>query len=401
MKGMRHTYVWFLLLLTVIYLSPCEIAGQRVKFNRGKVKGSSYYSEIPYELVKGKIIIPVRIEGKQYRFLLDTGAPNLISYHLKEQLTVKELSSIRINDSNDNRKYLDVVKGPLLELGGVEFKDTPTVVTDQHSNQIFDCFGLDGIIGSNMLRNSLLQIRSKDSLIIITDDPDKLSLDANYIRLSKSSNQSSPYIRIQMFGSEKVSDAVLFDTGMQGFFDLSYEDYQSTKTYELYSDIVSAEGHKGIGLFGPSKKSKFIRASVNKMELAGVSFMNVPTISTTSDHSRIGSELCEYGTVTVDYKNERFYFDPDEPSVDLYESQWGFSPSIEDGKVVVGVIWDKDLEQKMTVGDSIVSINQVQFEALDVCYFMTKELPFDGVEELQLTLKNEEGEIVQLELTKK
>lgn len=397
---MRSGFGAFLLLVGVLLLGSYDSQAQRVKFNRGKAKGGSYYAEIPYEMVKGKIIVPVTIEGNTYRFLLDTGAPNLISYHLKDVLNVKELSSIRINDSNDTKKYLDVVKVPLLEIGGIEFKDTPTVVTDPQSNQIFECFGFDGIIGSNMLRNSLLQIRSVDSLIIISDKADKLSLGPNYVHLAKSSNQSNPYIRIHMFGSEKVGDRVLFDTGMQGFFDLSYQDYQSTRAYDLYENVESSEGHKGIGLFGPSKKSKYIRANINHMKIVGVEFFQVPTISTNSDNSRIGSELCEYGTVTVDYKNERFYFDPYEKSFDLNEAKWGFSVSVEEGKMVIGVIWDEELKKKMSVGDVIVSINDTKLEELDVCYFMTEELPFDLTNKMELILRNKNGEINQFDLTK-
>ena len=38
-----------------------------------------YYEVIDFEIVMKKIVIPVTINNKEYKFLLDTGAPNIIS----------------------------------------------------------------------------------------------------------------------------------------------------------------------------------------------------------------------------------------------------------------------------------------------------------------------------------
>jgi hypothetical protein len=64
---------YFILFFTI------TVNAQKYSFKTGSPSPRNYYTEINYEDVNGKIIIPVCIEGETYRFLFDTGAPNLIS----------------------------------------------------------------------------------------------------------------------------------------------------------------------------------------------------------------------------------------------------------------------------------------------------------------------------------
>ena len=67
-----------ILTLLIVFVSQFFVA-QNVDFDKGTILQKKYYEVIQYESVYDKIIIPVTINGKNYRFLLDTGAPNLIS----------------------------------------------------------------------------------------------------------------------------------------------------------------------------------------------------------------------------------------------------------------------------------------------------------------------------------
>ncbi len=81
-----------ILLLTLSFLFVLPFAGicQRVKLNKGKPASRKYLSSINYRDVRGKIIIPVEIEGNTYSFIFDTGAPNLISKG-KDEVEEEEL----------------------------------------------------------------------------------------------------------------------------------------------------------------------------------------------------------------------------------------------------------------------------------------------------------------------
>ena len=55
---------------------------QKLAFDQGKINQKNYYEVISFELVNDKIILPVVINNKTFKFLLDTGASsNYISTH--------------------------------------------------------------------------------------------------------------------------------------------------------------------------------------------------------------------------------------------------------------------------------------------------------------------------------
>ena len=150
---MMHSNRFFSLLFICLLLSSIVAQAQKVKFNKGRSVEKNYYTEVTYEELKGKLIIPVQIEGDTFQFLFDTGAPNLISHTLNDIITTNELNSIQVKDANDSKRPLEVVEIPMLQIAGVSFKNSPAIVSDQSSNFLFDCFKIDGIIGSNLVRN--------------------------------------------------------------------------------------------------------------------------------------------------------------------------------------------------------------------------------------------------------
>ena len=48
-----------------------DIYSQNIDLNIGEVKSKKYYEEISIEFIKDKVIVPLSIEGKDYRFILD------------------------------------------------------------------------------------------------------------------------------------------------------------------------------------------------------------------------------------------------------------------------------------------------------------------------------------------
>ncbi len=80
---------------------------------------------VPYEELKSKLIFPVQIEGKTYRFLFDTGAPNLIGHALHDQIQTYKINSVQVKDANDSKRPLVVVEIPMLAIGRAFFKNSP------------------------------------------------------------------------------------------------------------------------------------------------------------------------------------------------------------------------------------------------------------------------------------
>lgn len=71
-------------LFLIVIILTTKVFSQNINMNIGATKSKNYYQEITFEFIKNKIIIPVEIDGKTYKFLLDTGAPNMISKEIHD-----------------------------------------------------------------------------------------------------------------------------------------------------------------------------------------------------------------------------------------------------------------------------------------------------------------------------
>ena len=344
--------------------------------NKGSVATRSYYAEIPYTYVKNKIIIPVEIEGNTYNFLLDTGAPNMILSSLP--ITTKPLGSMKINDANGQRTTLKIVAVPSLNVGGINFVNTSTLVQKHvKPDIIFDCLKIHGIIGSNMLRNSVLQILPREQKIIITNSRKKLQITSEKEKLFLNKVQSSPYLWIRMKGEKTARERVLIDTGDNGFYDLSVSNYPTFKKEGVCTTLAKSSGSSSIGLLGGGKRTTIYKVQFPEIRIGNASFTN-PVISTTPNkRSRIGNVILDYGNVTLDFKKKHFYYDTfDNDPIDMNKPTFGIDPNIKDGKLIVGVVWDDTLKEQVAYGDKIIEVNGVNYSEKDICDIITQKNRF-------------------------
>lgn len=389
------------IIVLICLVFSVKFYGQKVKFNKGKALQRNYYTELAYEELKSKLIIPVEIEGNTYRFLFDTGAPNLISHSLREVIETKMINSIDVKDANDQKQPLDVVVIPLLSLGEVSFKNAPAIVNDAKSNFLFECLEIDGIIGSNLLRKSIVQIDSKRKRLILSDNDDAMSLQGlDHLEMALDGNQSSPYIWINLSGTGKAREQVLFDTGAEGFYDLSFNSFKKLNELGAFSHVGQATGFKGLGLFGVSEPTMHYRVQIPFIELLGTTFSNVISISTPAKKSRLGADIFQHGKVTLNFKEHKFYFEPYEKNVNLQESVWAFNPTVQDGELVVGLVWDDELIEQLSPGDKVLQINELKTDSIDICDLLVKRSPLKDQKELRIMVENSAGEVSELHLKK-
>lgn len=376
----------------IIFTNIC--LAQDINLNQGNAKNPNYYSEIPFEYVNGKIIIPVQINNKTYKFLLDTGAPNCISKNLTINLNPKILNEIKVSDANDNKSVLNVVELPDLFIGNIAFENSLALSYNEEKNLVFDCFNIDGFIGSNLLRNSIIQINIKNKTLTITNEKSKLKFNnKNGTKLTLIGAQSSPYIWIKIKGKSSGKEQVLLDTGMKGFYDISTRNYNLFKKENIFQVIAIGNGSQRIGLFGNSTIKEQVKVLLPEMKISNSSFLNISTISTNDNNSRIGIDLFENGIGTIDFKNKKFYFDEYEINKDLSEKPLGFSPAIINEKLSIGIVWDEKLKEKIYVGDEIVEINGKNYENYLLCDFINKISIFKGIQVTEIKVRNKNGEI--------
>jgi len=386
-------------LISVLFITTLT-AQDFTGFNQGQVNQKGYYTTVPYTLKRDKLIIQVELNGKLHNFLFDTGAPTSISAELAAELNSPLMSKIEIVDANDLKDSLQVVKLDNLKIGDVTFKDTPVLVIKDFGP--LGCLNIDGFIGSNMLRNSIVHIASKTKTITLTDVAKKLPLNRkNSVKMVVEPGQSSPLISIDLVTKDITADeTLLVDTGMSGFYDLSTAVYDNAKQYNLFTTLGQATGFFTIGLYGVAKAEQQYKVGVPGIAIGRNGFSNVTATTTSDKRSRIGIEILKHGNITLDYKNGRFYFDPfgDVNNIDLTEKTWPFKPIIKDEKMIVGIVWDKALEAQLKPGDEILSFGSHNLTGLDTCQklLFNMDIPQDSAPLVIKDAKTGETRTVQV-----
>lgn len=372
---------------------------QKITLNQGITKEQNYYSEIPFEYVNSKIIIPVTIEGKTYRFMLDTGAPNCITLKLKNSLSAKVIQQLPITDANNTKSVMDVVALPELTIGGITFQNSVALAYTDEKNIIFDCFEIDGFIGSNLLRNSILQIDTNNKVIRITNDITKVTTNKkNGSKIALLGNQSSPFIWIRLNGKKSAKEQVLLDTGMKGFYDLSNRVYNAFKDKTEIKLLSTGNGSTSLGMFENKKTDDLYRVYVPELTIADAKFVNVTTTTTSDKNSRIGMDFLEHGIGTLDYKNKKFYYSAYNDTTDLSEVTRPFTPTILNNKLSVGVVWDEKLKEKIKSGDEIIELNGVNYEQYAICDLITKPSIFKDIVLKDFVIKKADGSLLKVNL---
>jgi predicted aspartyl protease len=388
---MKHKLVLILLLINSLIFA-------QFNFNQGTINLKQYYEVIPYQTEIGKIILPVTINDKTYRFLLDTGAPNLFSPEVLKDINSIEGDSIKISDANNLNEYMKSVVVPQLKIGNLTFENQAGLVYDFDKHILMKCYNIDGIIGSNLFRKSILKINSQNQTITITNKIKQLKIENKPMKMVLVNHQLSPYIKLKFIGKDnkKASDMVLIDTGMDGLYDMSKRAYSIFEKYNIFNVIGTSTGIGDIGLFGSGS------ATEQKLLLVETTFLNQyvlnnVVISTTSDNnSRIGLDFLKHGNYTFDFINKKFYFEPvNRVELDLRPK---FQTSLQNNKVVIGLIWDENLKTLMNSGDEVISIDQENISEMSLCNYLAHKKDWKNKKKYIIKIKNKENIISEIEI---
>jgi predicted aspartyl protease len=351
-----------------ILLISATIFSQGVNFDIGTINKKKYFEEINFKIVDDKIILPVLINGKEYHFLLDTGAPNLISKKVFEELNLAKTNTININDANNLNQKLESVQISKLEIGNLIFENQAALLYDFDNHNILSCFQIDGFIGSNLLRNSVIKISKSEKKITLTDNVKNLNPIVKPSKITLIGNQKAPYIEFHFIGKnkKKASDMVLIDTGMGGFYDMSNRAFKIFEEYEIFEILGKSEGINSIGLFGAGKPTLQHLLTVEDAKVNATSFKNIIINTTDDNNSRIGINILNYSDLIIDFKNKKAYFEAKE-MITLENTIPKYEPTVVDNKFVIGLVWDENLAKQMSFGDEILSIDGKKLSEMNWC----------------------------------
>ena len=351
-------------------------------YNSGSLEVLEFYSEVEFETRLNLIILPVQIRGETYRFLFDTGAPNVISEELNEKLQFKTLGTGSVGDSQGNRNKLGVQKIDTIGIGGVYFLNTAALVADLGQAEIA-CLEIDGILGANLMRLAYWKIDSENAVITLSTDLDTLltGLDECYTLPFKTSKTYTPYV--SMILNDSLFESITYDTGSGGYLTLR-------KSVDLNPDYRLGEytGYGSTGLYGSQRDTiRYGRIAIN---IDGFSQKGIAEYNTVSVKKLVGMEFLSQFIQIFDWQKNEISLYEDKIAPQIYD-RFPVSPRWIDDVLIVGGL-SNDLPSTslgLNIGDTIGVINEVSYRDAD----------FDAYCELIIEAMRNKRDTLSIELT--
>lgn len=350
-------------------------------------------SVIPYREVGGKMIVDMLINGVTRALIFDTGGRTSLTGELCDELGLQVRDSLVVTDVNSNRAAYPVVQ--IDQLGFTDQKIVFSHVLAMKLNKPspFECFGADGLIGSELLGQGqfIVEIdgRAKTITLMTAENPSSASLRK---MVSFAQGGVMPILNLHTGVGNKL--LVLFDTGYGGFLSLKKTDYDVLLPAGACTVLAEGFGGASIGVGGLSRESMIHRVEFPTLTVSGTRFTHVSSETGTPPFSLLGMKLLDYGKVTIDYVRCRFYFEPYEETNDLKSKHYDVNLRVKDGELVVASVWGA-MRDIVKVGDRITQINGKPAGVYDFCESIITGIPeLKRKKKVKLTVQTEKGEKV-------
>ena len=163
-------------LTTLLLLTGCSSIKTIKLMKSGEVEQEEFNVKIPFEYRLGLIILKVDIAGKEYDFVLDTGAPSVISKELAKKLDLSNITEQKVGDSQGEDYNLGLTTIEKLSISDINFLNTGAVIADLNQSQEVGCLKIDGFIGSNLMRKAIWKFDYQNQIITITNSIESLNI---------------------------------------------------------------------------------------------------------------------------------------------------------------------------------------------------------------------------------
>ena len=364
-----------------------------------KAETPAFYVEVPYTTINGKIIIEAQVEGVPGKFIFDTGAPTYITYSLARRLSLESTNTQNILDAHNQSMTLEKTQLKRLSMGmpGINIEEIP--VTIMPEGHLIEQFGVDGMIGCELFPGAVVRIDSRQKKIIITDNISLFHINLrNRLPLLHVQGQI-PFIELNV--GVGVIETVMFDSGSGAFYEMISATASEALRENAAALLSKGYGSSGIGMAGAASAGEHNLIRLFELRVSTGRFQNIVTESMDAPYSRLGSQLLDYGTVTIDYASSAFYFEPFESAPqDLYKKRWNVDFTMANGHVVIACVWG-DLVEKISPGDRVFKIDGEPVGEVNVSDALQSSIVKIKNEKAIITVLRQDGTEVEVAIEKK
>ncbi|WP_347218626.1 retropepsin-like aspartic protease [Chryseobacterium sp.] len=357
---------------TLFIFSHLSLIAQGKKFfDDGSVQLKSAVEKINLKYSTDLPFVKVSINGKIYNFLLDTGAPTVISTAIYTDLGLEKKHKSSVKDSQKNKQDQIFTVLPEMIVDQLAFKDIGVMVMDLTATE-FECFKVDGILGSNQMAKLFWRVNYNENSLEATQDLSKFDLTGYDIVIPFDvKDQKTPIIEANIL-DKKMN--IIFDTGSSGNIKITANHYNSKKVTEK----VDVYGNSSVGAFGTGNPVLGYIFKASNITLGNKSFSN--EVIATGNSGLVGNDFLKNFVFVLDWESRKIYMKQIKETIHKLES-FGFGYRFINSKPIVAYVFQEE-NFPLKVGDSIISINNINLDNLDkegVCHYFLNRVEKDAV----------------------
>lgn len=273
---------------------------------------------VPFKFINNLIFIPIKVNGIELNFLLDTGVEETILFSLddKKEMTFLDVEKISLrglggDDSIEGLKS----NNNTLSIGNVVSKNQLLyIVLDQGFN-LSSHVGIpvNGIIGYNFFKSNLIEINYDKKKVIIYKDTtiNRKKIEKKYTEVAITIERSKPYVwSSAVINNLKIPTKLLVDIGNS---DAIWLFPNSSKSILIPSK--NFEDYLGKGFSGDVEGK---RARISNFKFFDYEFDNpvvsfpdlgsIKNVKMVPDRAgSVGSEILKRFSIVFDYGNQKMY----------------------------------------------------------------------------------------------
>lgn len=387
------------LLFLLITIASCSSIRNYTLMKKGAVRQTEFTETIPFKYNGNHIIIKVKIKGEDYNFLLDSGAPNVISVELATKLKLNPGFSAGANDAGGNSSNLEFVTLEELQIGNIDFINTGAAIADINKNDFIYCMGIDGLIGANLMKEAIWEIDCTQQKITISNSINSIHIPptANVIPFKRNFS-GSPIVDVDCNG-EQVNGVVI-DLGSNGGIKIPMNVFNQMKDKNF--PIALGYGSNAAGLYGNFEPDTTRKVLLPKLTL-GESVLKNQLTTFDKQSDRIGMAFLRDYTIILNWFNNEMILVGNQQEQKSVFNTFGFKYNRHEDKLQVSFVFQNSSAEEMglKIGDIILKINDVDCGNVSFdkfCELLNLDF-LNTVDHIDIKIQREEH-IIQLSLSK-
>lgn len=280
-----------------------------------RIIGNNDYEKLDFEFINNLVIIPVKFNGVELSFLLDTGVKNTILFSLQDRdsLELKQVEEVRLRGLGNDKPIRGVKSfNNVFEIGKIVDRNHPVYIVFDQDVNFSTRLGkvVHGIIGYEFFKQFVVETNYvTNKMQIWKPEAYDIKRCRRCTSLSLKFSNSKPYINAEVdIGDNVVSTTLLLDSGSSdGLWLFEHTLDNVEKPDERFQDYL------GLGLNGDifGERTRVETLKIDKFTLRNVTtaFPDTLAIKTASTFKQrngsIGAEVLRRFKVVIDYPNER------------------------------------------------------------------------------------------------